>query len=93
MPPRTANSPGSRTVSVRMYPLLRKKLCSRSSPMRPPGRKVSTRPSKRLFGGTRWISALTVVSTTSGVSPPPVARRVKVSMRWLTISLFGDTRS
>ena len=72
--------------------------CERSSaagraPIRPPGRRVSTRPSNRLRGGTRWTSALTVVSTTSGVSPPPVASRVRVSMRRLTISPFGDTRS
>ena len=47
----------------------------------PPGRRVSTRPSNSRRGGTRWTSALTVVSTMSGAGAargsarcPPLSR-------------------
>ena len=56
------------------------------------GPQCQDRPSKSRRGGTRWTSALTVVSTTS-LSGGAVASRVKVSIRRLTISPFGETRS
>jgi hypothetical protein len=61
--------------------------------MRPPTPTTSERPSKSLRGGTRWTTALTVVSTIRERSPLASASRVIVSMRRLAISALGDTRS
>ena len=66
MPPRTAYSPASRTVEVRVKPL------SSSQPTTPsigsmlPGAADSAWAATSLRAGTRCSAALTVVSRTAG---------------------------
>ena len=64
MPPRTAYSPGSRTVEARTKPLSSSHSTMPCMPMTLPGATDSACVATKSRAGTRWSAALTVVSST-----------------------------
>ena len=94
MPPRGANSPGSRTVPVREYALRARKRVSSSSSISAPtlAKKLALAMDSR--GGTRCTSALIVVTTSAApLFSVRLASAASVASRLLSISERGDTRS
>jgi len=94
MPPRTAYSPGSRTVEARVKPFSSNHWITPAMPSTLPGATDSAWVATKSRAGTRWSAALTVVSSTEGLSRPVTrARRESVIMRCATTDALGDTRS
>jgi hypothetical protein len=94
-PPRTANSPGSRTVPVRLKPCAARKAVNFSRSSVPPRWNDSVAPAKTGRGGTRCRIALTVVMT---MGPGPcrgfaLASLASTLARSAMISTLGETRS
>ena len=93
MPPRSANSPNSRTVSVREYPLRARNAGERIELQLVPTRVTNEAVAKDARAGTRCSIALTVVTTTR---PPFLVRpasATSAAVRALAISGLGETRS
>ena len=94
MPPRTAYSPGSRTVPLRRKPFSSSQRITPSIPSTLPGAADSACLPIWSFDGTRWSTALTVVSSTAGLSRPLTrASRDSAVIRCATMVACGDTRS
>ncbi len=94
MPPRTAYSPGSRTVEARVKPLSSSQVTMLAMPMTLPGATDSAWVATKSRAGTRCSAAFTVVSSTDGLSRPFTrARRDSAVMRCATTDALGDTRS
>ena len=75
MPPRTAYSPGSRTVEARVKPLSSSHSTMPAMPVTLPGATESACVATKSRAGTRCSAALTVVSSTDGLSRPFHARQ------------------
>ncbi len=94
MPPRTANSPVSRTVEVRKYPFMSSQRASCSVSTMLPGAAEKLSEATFEKAGTRCSAALTVVSSRRGLSPDLVlASRDSVVIRCATMEGAGETRS
>ena len=81
MPPRTAYSPGSITVPVRVKPARLRRWISSFMSMRWPGAMVLSERRMNSRGGRRCRMALTVVRTTVGSLRAAAARRASAAMR------------
>ncbi len=94
MPPRTAYSPGSRTVEARVKPLSSSHSITPAMPSTLPGATDSACVATNSRAGTRCSAALTVVSSTEGLSRPVTrASRDSAVMRCATTPACGETRS
>ena len=77
MPPRTAYSPGSRTVEARVKPLSSSHSITPAIPSTLPGATESACVATKSRAGTRCNAAFTVVSSTDGLSRPVDARQAR----------------
>ena len=92
MPPRTAYSPVSRTVAVRRKPLPSNHATRSSIATDWPGFACSAASRISSAGGTRWMMAFAVVSTTHGPLRP-AATSLSAETRRAATSAEGETRS
>ena len=95
MPPRTAYSPVSRTVALRMKPLISSHSTSLSMSMALPGAAENVSCATLANGGTFCSTAEIVVERIRGRSSDERERasRARAVMRRAEIEALGDTRS
>ena len=93
MPPRTAYSPGSRTVEARVKPLSSSHSITPCMPSTLPGATDKACVATQSRPGTRCSVALPVVSSTEGGRGPSRVSRDSAVMRCATTLALGETRS
>ena len=93
IPPRTANSPLSITISERIYPMAERRASNLARSTRLPGLKILMLLRINERGGTRCKSARGVVKINRGALRLPFSSCAKVAMRSAIISARGPERS